>query len=629
MCIIKFSLDIFVSERILSYTKTKPMVEAKALSMDFEGMVSEAERMIDRRNPEAIILAEKIKHEALETGKPRQYAQANYIMAFYNCIIANNYDSAIQLCEDVLIKVKVNEINEIGYKIYMTLGNAYQLKGEVFSAQLWYLKGLKQLEYKQELTAKERGFLASFYYNLSLVLSDTELKISAEEYLEKAIGIYESLGPTFSFKLSKSYGAYASIFERRKEYHTAIELMRKALRLDQQLNEPYSIALSKANLGILHIRIKDIERAFQYLSESLEYFERNKLNIEAAMVKMHYGEVLMKRGGQIEGMHYLFEAEEMFLRLDNKRELCSVYEMISRFSEEQGDFKLALQYHHKYTDSLKQFFDVEKTNALTRAKREFETEQKENEANLLRQKNEEIKHYVIKLESSNNELQQFAHVASHDLREPLRMITAYIGLLKKSLNQQLTAQQIEFIGFVSDASKRMDRLITDLLRLAKVDANPHKQAVQLTGAVEEIKQNLEMLIQEKKAAIIFSDLPEIMVDRTMILQLFQNIISNGIKYNQSERPLISIRHTVVDEILEISISDNGIGIPVHLRQKAFEIFNRLNVSDQYSGSGIGLAICKKIVESMEGEIMIESNPTGGTIFRMRFPTALLISQIPS
>ena len=175
----------------------------------------------------------------------------------------------------------------------------------------------------------------------------------------------------------------------------------------------------------------------------------------------------------------------------------------------------------------------------------------------------------------------------------------------------------------------MDRLITDLLRLAKVDANPHKQAVQLTGAVEEIKQNLEMLIQEKKAAIIFSDLPEIMVDRTMILQLFQNIISNGIKYNQSERPLISIRHTVVDEILEISISDNGIGIPVHLRQKAFEIFNRLNVSDQYSGSGIGLAICKKIVESMEGEIMIESNPTGGTIFRMRFPTALLISQIPS
>ena len=221
------------------------MVEAKAVNMDFEDMVSEAEQMIDRRNPEAIKLAEEIMAEALTSGKPRYYAQANYIMAFYNCLVVNNYDNAIQLCADVLDKVGVHEINEIAYKIYMTLGNAYQLKGEVFSAQLWYMKGLKQLESKEILSTKERGFLAAFYHNLSLVLGDSELKISGEEYLEKAIEMYEGLGPAFSFKLSKSYGAYASIFEARKEYHTAIDLMRKALKLDLQLNDAYSIALSK------------------------------------------------------------------------------------------------------------------------------------------------------------------------------------------------------------------------------------------------------------------------------------------------------------------------------------------------------------------------------------------------
>ena len=599
------------------------MVEAVAINMDFDSMVSEAEQMIDRRNPESIHLAERIREQAIESEKPRHYAQANYILAFYNCLVANNYDSAIQLCEDVLIKVKVEEINEIAYKIYMTLGNAYQLKGEVFSAQIWYLKGLKQLEAKTTLEAKEKGFLASFYYNLSLVLSDTELKISAEEYLEKAVSIYESLGAAFSFKLSKSYGAYASVFERRKEYHTAIDLMRKALKLDLQLNEPYSIALSKANLGILHIRIKDADRAFNYLNEAHDYFESKKLTIESAMVKMFLGEVLIKQERYDSGMLYLYEAEQMLKRLDNRRELSGVYEMISRFSEEHGDFKAALYYNRKYTESLNQFFDIEKTNALTRAKKEFETEQKEKEANILRQKNEEVSHYVLKLERSNNELQQFAHVASHDLREPLRMITAYISLLKKSFNNQLTDRQTEFIGFISDSSKRMDYLITDLLRLAKVDANPKKEAVKLSAVIDEIKQNLEVLVTEKNAKIFYAGLPELSADKTMIQQLLQNIISNGIKYNENPNPAIRIVYSMFENELEIAISDNGIGIPANQREKVFEIFNRLQTAKEYSGSGIGLALCKKIVESMEGKIIIEGNPTGGTVFRMTFPIALV------
>ena len=112
-------------------------------------------------------------------------------------------------------------------------------------------------------------------------------------------------------------------------------------------------------------------------------------------------------------------------------------------------------------DSLKYFFDIEKTNALARAKKEFETEQKEKETVLLKEKNEEIKKYVHRLEISNNELKQFAHVASHDLREPLRMITSYMGLMKKSLNGNITEQQGEFIGYAIDGAKRMEQLIID------------------------------------------------------------------------------------------------------------------------------------------------------------------------
>jgi signal transduction histidine kinase len=206
------------------------------------------------------------------------------------------------------------------------------------------------------------------------------------------------------------------------------------------------------------------------------------------------------------------------------------------------------------------------------------------------------------------------------------MISAYITLLQRSFKDNLSAPQTEFIGFVSDAAQRMDQLITDLLRLAKVDANPRIEVVKLQGTVEEIKLNLEVLIKEKNAFIICPDLPEILADRTMIRQLFQNIIGNGIKYNESGKPVIVIKHSIRKNEFEISISDNGIGIPEHQRERAFQIFNRLPTSKEYPGSGIGLAICKKIVESMEGKIFIEDNPTGGTVFRMIFPLSILISR---
>jgi signal transduction histidine kinase len=112
----------------------------------------------------------------------------------------------------------------------------------------------------------------------------------------------------------------------------------------------------------------------------------------------------------------------------------------------------------------------------------------------------------------------------------------------------------------------------------------------------------------------------------MVLQLLQNIIGNGIKYNQSTQPTVIIKHNLTDKGFEMLISDNGIGIPEHQREKVFEIFNRLHSSQEYSGSGIGLAICKKIVESMGGRIFIENNPAGGTVFRISLPASILVAQ---
>ena len=220
-------------------------------------------------------------------------------------------------------------------------------------------------------------------------------------------------------------------------------------------------------------------------------------------------------------------------------------------------------------------------------------------------------------------MNQFAGVASHDLREPLRMIASYTGLLQHTMQEQITSQQQEFMHFIVDGATRMDQMIHDLLHLAKVDANPQLRDVNLDTVMQEIKLNTGVLIKEKNAQIRSDKLPVITADRTMILLLMQNIIGNGIKYNESATPTIDIKAYRKNNRLDITIADNGIGIPDHLREKAFQIFNRLPTQKEYPGSGIGLAICKKIADSMDGDISIADNPTGGTIFTISLPFGII------
>ncbi len=583
-------------------------------------LVSKAEQFVDRRSPDALPLAEKIMELAVQNRSAHMYALANYVFGFYHCMVLNDYDKAIELCGQAIDRLQQDGEMESAYPLYMTLGNAYQFRGEVFSAQEHYMRGLKQLETREKLNKREKGFLASFYYNISLVMGTSQINMESEEYLLKAISLYEETGNTF--KLSKTYGAYTYILEKRGEFDKAIETTKKSLELDLQLNEPFSIAISKSNLGILYLRTKNTDNAFVYLKDALGYFtEGNKLYY-MAMVKINVGEALCAIDELEEGIAELHEAEKLFTQLDNKSELTHTYKLLSTYYKKQKNFEIALDYLTRHIDGLNSFYDIEKTNALTRAKKEFETEQKEKEAKLLKEKNEEISLYVHKLEVSNNELKQFANVASHDMREPIRMIYSYLGLLQKSLAGNITSQQQEFISYALDGSKRMDTLIQDLLHLAKVDSNPKREPIKLGMIVEELRWNLDALTKEKNAEIFAADMPVLNADRTQMLQLFQNLIANGIKYNRGANPTIHIGCKHRKGEVEISIADNGPGIPANQREKVFQIFQRLHSNRDIAGTGMGLAICRKIVESMNGRIWIEDNVKGGTVFVFTLSTNL-------
>jgi len=230
---------------------------------------------------------------------------------------------------------------------------------------------------------------------------------------------------------------------------------------------------------------------------------------------------------------------------------------------------------------------------------------------------DEIHRQSKELAASNAELQQFAYVASHDLREPLRMISSYIAILERRYGDSFDADAKDFIGFVVDGAQRMDRMVQDLLdysRIGRVGAN--HAPVPLRDTVDSALAALRLVVEESGAAIsVAPDLPIVNGARGELVRLFQNLIGNALKYRHADRaPVIGITWRPLDHGWQFSVSDNGIGIAPEYFERVFAIFQRLHTREKYEGTGIGLAICKKIVEHHGGRIWVESVPDQGSTF---------------
>jgi PAS domain S-box-containing protein len=228
---------------------------------------------------------------------------------------------------------------------------------------------------------------------------------------------------------------------------------------------------------------------------------------------------------------------------------------------------------------------------------------------------ENLRQTNIELERSNKELEQFAYVASHDLQEPLRMISSFTQLLSKRYTGKLDKDANEFIGYVVDGANRMQRLIQDLLSYSRVTTrgNPFEE-VDTYRALGEAISNLQVSIKEMGAVITNDDLPEVTADYTQIVQLFQNLIGNAVKFHGPESPRIHFSAVSKNSEWIFSVRDNGIGIASEYLERIFVIFQRLHPGNKYPGTGIGLAICSRIVQRHGGKIWAESEPGKGSVF---------------
>jgi signal transduction histidine kinase len=333
-------------------------------------------------------------------------------------------------------------------------------------------------------------------------------------------------------------------------------------------------------------------------------------------------------------------AADLFVPVMVKDELVGVFILAKKLSEEQysQDDILTLTTLANQTavaiENARLYWHLENTlDALRKAHEELEGRVQERTADLAlanqalqqevgerKRAEEAIQRYTKELERSNQELQQFAYVASHDLQEPLRMVSSYLQLLERRYRDHLDQDARDFINFAVDGAKRMQALINDLLAYSRVGTRGKEfQPVPLDEIMLQARNNLKIAIEEQEAEIACDSLPVVQGDDTQLIQLFQNLIGNAIKFHGEQKPRIQIQKERHNGDWKFSVSDNGIGIDPQYAERIFLIFQRLHNRDEYPGTGIGLAICKRIVERHGGRIWVDSRLGDGCTFYFTLP----------
>lgn len=259
---------------------------------------------------------------------------------------------------------------------------------------------------------------------------------------------------------------------------------------------------------------------------------------------------------------------------------------------------------------------------LTERKRHEDEKQRLNEILECRvqERTIELEHSNAALERSNMELQQFAYIASHDLQSPLRSIAGFTQLLQRRTHGKFDEQAESWLKLIVDATGRMQALISDLLQYSRIETRAEPfEPISMNAAFHDAVGFLEAAIGDSAAKVTADELPTVIGDRMRLVQLFQNLIGNGIKYRGKETPRVHVSVERCDDEWIFSVRDHGIGIDPKHHERIFEIFKRLHTQQQYPGTGIGLAVCRRVVQRHGGRIWVESSPGAGSTFRFTVP----------
>ena len=582
----------------------------------------------------------------------------------------NNYSKAISSYDRVITLTNHSTENKITLKTFHQLSTIYQRLGDfqkAFDFQMKALQGFEKINDVSSICESNYHVGTIFYYQKQYekALEQYEKSLILARKSNKSRHIYSCLG------------ALGATYQELKNPVESLCYNNASLELAKEINYDLGIAYTLNNLGLSYLEMGNCIDAKKSILKSIEIKEKVKdvWGIMGSMFSLVKISKQCEDNNKVESI--LLKMLKMSKALGSKSRELETYEGLIDFYDQKNP-KLAYSYTKKFIALKDTVFNEQTVEEMGQSQQRYELAKKENEISMLKaknrmlnvkkenqrlyitlylgstllffvgiiwflsrlkmqrnirrvlesknsllnQKNEEIRIKNKQLEHSNDDLAQFAYVASHDLKEPLRMIHSYTTLLKRRYNEKFDKDGKEFMHFIVDAVDRMKNLLDDLLDYSRSGKQaPPNSLVSVADTMMIVSANLSKQIEESKGRLEVKseNLPAIIAHKTQLTQLLQNLVSNGMKFHSERNPIIIVDCEKKKDLYIFSIKDNGIGISKNNQEKIFEMFRRLHSKEEYPGTGIGLATSKKIVANMGGDIWVESKVGVGSTFFFAIP----------
>ena len=523
------------------------------------------------------------------------------------------FKKCLTLLENLLQNKHLNKSDYLNKgKIYHKIGVYNHYLGNYLDSFINYNKAIECFSTIKEQVNEAELLMANTMQNIGILHKLNNFVEFDKKNISFAIKIYKKHNDISG--IISSYDLYAAYYQNLDDHNKANYYLLKSLKLVEDTKNKKALSICYNNLASSYASIKNFEKAFEFHNKS--YLLRKSLN-DPYLIAIHYMHLALTfqlNNEYKKAIQSNKKAEKFFENHGYKAELANIYTGLYECYLKMKHYKLANDYLLKYLETQKIMFKFDKASAIYNSQLSFSLIEKEKEANLLRQKNKEF-------EIINEELKQFAYIASHDLKEPIRSLSNYVQLLARSLKDNTTSEQKDFLNYIELFSNRIFGLIKDLNQYTQIQEPIATSFVDLNESVKIVTDSIILYIKEKNATIKVGKLPTINAPVSHMQDLFLNLIQNGIKYNKNSKPTITIKAIENENENIISISDNGIGIPKKNQSEIFEVFKRLHAKSEYEGTGIGLAICKKIVDQNNGRIWVESDLNKGSTFYISFPVS--------
>lgn len=601
------------------------------------------------------------------------YVKSVYFLARSHGKLANNFEVIRGLEEYLSFPEEVTD-SSLREKSISLLPDLYR---EVGLYEKSHRKHLQLLAYRDSI--RDSSGLAKSYYELGTLFHDQNNYIQAIDYYEKSVKLCQVLQD--SLHILGGYSALGTNHRENNDLEKAYEYNQAALELIPQMSteklkktsvlRPYA----EMNMGSLLLAMGVLDRAQVHLENSISLFKELGYKQGLTSAYLDYG-LLFEQKGQPEKAIAIFEEglalsdeisavvrqSEFHQSLANSywenNALESAYFHLSTYvglkdsivnaeqqkRMDQVQFKYELEKKGREIGYLNQELDLlQRKEAIDRRFRHFYIAsfalvlllltlfiywyrlQKAHNS-ILSEKNDKINQQNDLLSHLNAELKQFAYIASHDMREPLRSIGAFSSLLERKHGGKLDESGKEYLTFIKDAVNRMSALLTDLLDYSKINSQQATEWIDMKGIIQTVKSNLNHQLMTTEGDIVMQrkGIPYLKAVPTQMMQLFQNLISNSLKFRKpDENPVVEVAGYAHDGGHVITVKDNGIGIDPQYQDKIFGMFSRLNNKDKFEGTGIGLATCKKIVQQHGGKIWVESEEGVGSTFYIWMPKKMV------